>query len=231
MSMYDSLPPEVKLITDEQEQVLKGETPFRTLVENLSSQFDEFKQSGYINMDTTNYFDEMANAISVSEQINRASLEEFEIDDGTLIRLKELFNEAVMSLMEKIDVDLYQVEQPFDMARILYTNFMLVDQRQPFYNFIINNTVRHAAMESEESIAYAQLKSNDPEPLYLISEKWMDRPLESILPFLRNYGMVDVCNWVDDGFMPEDVIYEVFLKPVKDHKVMFLGYYQNEIEV
>lgn len=232
MGLYDQLSSEVKSVSEIEDSVLKGDTPYQTLLESISDQFTEFKSTGYIKEDKENYMDNMRNAIQLSSTINRASFDEFEIDDGTITKISDLFRDAVMELMEKIGVDLYQVEDPFKLAYILYTNFMLTDQRQNFFNFVIDFNHSHDGMESELSIAYANMLGDKPMDLYRLAGNMFVAPgvYGMIVPFLKSCGYEEIVSWVEDGFLPETVLFDVFLQMELNFDLMFLNYYQMKKE-
>lgn len=224
---------ESKSIPDEQANVLKGDTPFDTIIECIVSQFDEFLQTGYVKKDKMNYIDKMKDAIQLSKQINAIDIDEYEIDHGeSIIQMEEMFHDTIMELMAAIDVDLYQIDDPIKIAYFLYTNFMLVGQRESFFNFVIERTVISSGLETDLAIAHGKMMQDDPEEMFHQVEMLFDGKNEQsyIMEFLNDCGYSDILQWVADGFMPIDTLYNVFLSMKKDIAYMFIGYYQNEKE-
>jgi hypothetical protein len=210
---------------------LKGDTPFAALVESLNDQFDEFKNEGSVSLDKTNYFDSMNNAVAISDQIN--STTEYQFDAETVNQMKELFDNTALALMNSIDVDLSQVPNPKDLMYILYTNFILTDQRQEYFNYVVRMNVRSEGLESDLAIAHGQMLEGDPEAMYHEVVSMMDlrtHKSNRVAQFLKDNGLSDLMKWVDEGWLPESVLLEKFLNPIHSIMVMFTNYYQDEKE-
>lgn len=210
---------------------LKGDTPFAAMVESLTDQFEEFKETGSIQMDRTNYIDGMNNAVAISDQIN--STVEYQFDAEAVRQMKELFDNTVLDLMDVIDIDLSQTPNPKDLAYILYTNFMLTDQRQLFFNHVVNMHVRSDGLESDIAIAHGKMLEDDPKDMYDLVEN-MFFPIESTIPyivsFLESSGLSDILHWIEQGWLPESVLLEKFLDSKQGIEIMFTNYFQAEKE-
>lgn len=222
---------EIKSISEEQSNVLKGDIPFDVIIESLIDQFDEFLVTGYIKKDKTNYIDKMRDAINITEQINHAVIDEYEIDYGeSITQMKDLFHDTILELMNAIGVDLYQIEDPMLFAYILYTNFMLTDQRENFFNYVIRRNVKTSGLETELAIAHGRMLDGNPDDMLRQVEMMFDGSSETsyIIPYLKECGYSDIISWVEDGFMPMSILYETFLSMKQSIPYMFIGYAQNE---
>lgn len=218
---------EIKSISYEHQDVLKGDTPFNVIIESLAAQFDEYLEDGCIREDNENYIDKMKESISITEQIHAKVIEEFEVDDGVLGSMKDLFGNIILELMEAIGVDLSQVEDSHKLAYILYTNFMLVDQKQQFFNFVCDKICK----TDEGLAAYSDMLMDKPEQMYQLIENTFDgkSELEYVDDFVIDCGFSDISEWIDSGFLPTKVLYDVFLTP-KNFDVQFVTYYQDQIQ-
>lgn len=215
-----------------QDLALKGDTPFSALIESLAEQFEEFNTSGEIQSDTSNYFDSMNDALAVSDQINKTP--EYQFDAEVVSEMKELFDNTAMSLMDSAGLDLSQTNDPKSLMYILYTNFMLTNQRQHFFNYVVRAHVKSDGLETDLAIAHGKMLENDPEDMYHMVSN-MVTPAEDtipyIVPFLRDSGLSDILPWVEEGWLPEDIILEKFLNANHSFDVMFTTYFQMEKEL
>lgn len=230
LGLYEQLPVELMTIPDVDDFVLKGDTPYAVLIQSIAEQFDEFMKTGYIHMDTTNYIDQITNALNLSKQINTADIDEHMRDDGTLREIKERIEDVLFVLMDAIGVDLSQAEDPINLSYQLYTNFMLVDQRQPFFNYIINNHVKHDGLEGESAIAYGRMLEGDPKELYSLTSDMFSDPVDYLAPFLRDTGFPEIYELVEIGSIPASVMIDTFLRQTRIFSLMFVEYYQSERE-
>lgn len=224
----DTMSSEFTKTNDDESVALMGETPYETLIEDIKSQFDEFKEYGYVMSDQTNYIDMMLNALDITEQIKKASLVEFELTEDTITRMRDGFEQLVMNLFDQIEIDLSQVEDPFELAYILYTNFMLCNQRQPFFNYILDVRLQMSGLESEFSIAYGWMMEGKPQMLYDICQNIFndEKIWTQVEPYLKNTGYMEMMKWIEDGSMPEKVLYDIFLNVESRFDVLFTTYYQ-----
>ena len=228
--MYSSVLESLRNGSDGEEYTLKGDTPFSALVESIYDQFQEFKATGYVTSDTTNYMDSMNDAIAISDQINATNIEEYQIDDGSLQKMKELFTNVTLDLMNDLGVDLSQVPENNDLLYILYTNFILTSQRQLFFNYGINRMVKSDSLEYKIAIAHGKMLENDPKDMYHIVKQASGDEMANILPFTRDSGFSDIQQWIDNGYLPESVMMEVFLNGKESFDMMFTNYFQSEKE-
>lgn len=227
----ENISSEIKSIPEEQSSVLKGDTPFDTILENVTDQFDEFLSTGYVKKDKTNYIDKMNDAFNLTEQINQMSIDEYHMDYGeSIVLMKDLFRDMIVELMNAIGVDLYQIDDPIKFAYILYTNFMLTDQRESFFNYVIRQNVKSSGLETELAIAHGKMLDGYPDEMLHQVEMMFDGSSEinSIMSFLEEYGLSDIIQWIADGFMPLNILYDTFLSNRQSIPYMFIGYIQNE---
>lgn len=230
MQLKEYVSSEIQSIPEEHSNVLKGDTPFQVIIESITEQFNEFNEEKRIITDKTNYFDTMNQALQLSRDINNVAIDEFEIDENESInQMDELFTDIVTGLMNSIGVDLSQVDDPYRLAYLLYTNFMLTDQRQPFFNYVVDSNVKMAGLETNLAIAHGWMMEDKPEQMYIECSSMFDgkAELNFVEAFVSDYGLMDIAGWVVDGFLPVDILYQVFLR-FYNIDTMFVEYYQYQ---
>lgn len=215
--------------SDEQWNVLQGSTPFLTIVENLTKQFDDFMETNATPSDTTNYMDVFNDSYDISKQIHQQTFEEYELDDHVLSQMKDSITDIFLYCMEKIGCDTYQLEDPYSTAYLLYNNFILVDQRQSFFEHAMDNIIAHVDPHSILFSAYEKMRRGDPKPLY---ELIADIDLSSgnnIVNYLDGSGNELIATQVIQGFIPENIMFDLFLKP-QSTSLAYSTYYMHKVQ-
>lgn len=230
MKLREYVSSEIQSIPEEHSNVLKGEIPFNTIVESIVEQFNEFNEFNRIISDKTNWFDTMNQQLQLSREINNSTFDEFEIDDNESInQMDDLFTDIVIGLMDSIGVDLSQVDDPYRLAYLLYTNFMLTDQRQAFFNYVVDFNVQSAGLETDLAIAHGWMMEDKPEQMYIACSEMFDgkQELNYVESFIESCGLTDIAGWVVDGFLPVNILYQLFLR-FYNIDTVFVEYYRYQ---
>ena len=211
---------------DEHFAILQGELPYTTIIENLVAQFNELGNTGSLISDHTNYITAFQDAVTITKQVHRAAFEEYEIDDMCLRQMQESVTDILLYCMEEIGCDLYQLEDPFQTACVLYNNFILVDQRQPFFEYAVRRIVGRTDTSSPIVEGYNKFLQKEPQPLYDALQDVDLSQYDSIAQYLQESGNPEISQLVLDGYIPENVMLDIYLKPISFNKA-FSTFYMN----
>lgn len=219
-------------LTEEEYRTFQGETPFHTIVDNMVAQFNEFLENHQILTDTTDYIDLFKDELSISLQVQKASaFDQFDIPDDGLKEMNDTLTDIFLYCMEEIGCDLYQQDDAFKTGYYLYTNMMLADQRQSFFEYAVDRIINRMDPSSEIFVASSQMLHGIPEPMYnLLSDLDLTQE-DSVYEYLVASGNDDLASLVEDGMFPEDIMFNLFLKPLslsKSYSVYYMHKHSKE---